>query len=178
MRIWENFLLSCPNLRDRCLWWSITYFFFFSFSQILLTKNTKWSFHVNTEGSICDALTCARCFLDDSAIKPLRSVNLTLLSLVGKPANYAFSLWSCGWPRRLQSKGFACRQQKPIAIYFTPFMRFVWARGTVIFPEPFQFITWHSDLCAWPHGHMRTVTDVHNRRRTRAERHHAVAPLA
>lgn len=70
------------------------------------------------------------------------NVSMRSLSLIGKPANYAFSLWSCGWPRRLQSKGFACRQQKPIAVYFMPFMRFVWARGTVIFLEPFQFITW------------------------------------
>lgn len=87
-----------------------TLFFFFSFSQIPLTKNTLSPQKAKMEGSICYAFTCVRCFLDVSAIKLLRSINLTLLSLIGKPANYAFSLWSCGWPRRLQSKGFADKQ--------------------------------------------------------------------
>lgn len=126
------------------------YTFFFPFCKSCWPKTLR---RCKKPTSICYAFTCVRCFLDFSAIKLLRSMNLTLLSLIGKPANYAFSLWSCGWPRRLQSKGFACRQQRPIAIYFMPFMRFVWAQGTVIFPEPFQFITWHSDLCAWPLPH-------------------------
>lgn len=55
---------------------AVEHYIFFSFSQNLLTKNTPQK--ANTEGSLCYAFTCVQCFLDVSALKLLRFINLTL----------------------------------------------------------------------------------------------------